>query len=153
MGTANIAFVPRLFFVWAGGADDDELAERFRGFNANDEVATKAAIAHDVLPDYVLYSDRAKTKAKYALAYVLTVTDGRYPELASAAKRVWRQLDLRDMFPALLFPFDGPADLRNLLLWTWEVLFPGEDYLLQEPQTNFVNNDTVEVAMRYKNAS
>jgi hypothetical protein len=94
----------------AGLADDDEYVERFRSLDVNSETQVKEVIRELIVPRFLDLSEYARDKARVAGRYYIAT---RWP-------------GFERFYESMLPPFDAPRDARELFIWIWEEVFPGE---------------------------
>jgi hypothetical protein len=61
-------------------------------------------------------SDTYKKSLKRTLSYYLTTN----------------RIDFDRLYDNRLVAFEPPADPRDFFLWIWQILFPGEDYRIED---------------------
>ncbi len=69
-------------------------------------------------PDYERYTQESKTACKNSLAYYLTTKSIDFDSIVSAQQECPCEIDDPDKF----------------FLWIWEELFPGESYVVDNPE-------------------
>jgi len=108
----------------AGLADDDDAVAKYRTLNTNDKAQVTEVIRELILPNYRSLNHDEQVSLKLCLRYYLSKPDSR----------------LDRVFNSILPPFDPPTNARDFFLWTWEVLFPGEEFKLENWQEYDVDN-------------
>jgi len=125
MDTVNKYMLSDLLNPLGGTADSDEKIIQFKDFNSNDEEAVKKIIIDEIKPHYDHMNDGYKTSVKRSLSYFLTTN----------------RVDFGHVYDDCLIVFDHPADARDFFLWVWQVIFPGENYHLENAESFVEIND------------
>lgn len=107
-----------------GLADHDETVRKYWKVNPNDPNEIKEIIRTELLPTYLSCDAVRKRLSKLCLMYYLTTSSVPFGRV----------------YDSCLIPFDHPANPRDFFLWIWEVFFPGEDYILSNPDQYVVDN-------------
>jgi len=102
---------------------DDQVSLQLSNVDNNNELQVKQVINDIILPFYFSSSNQYKINTKNSLGYFLTTNS----------------MDFGYHFDSYLIAFDHPENPRSFFLWIWEVLFPHEDYHIQNA------NDYIEI--------
>jgi hypothetical protein len=107
------------------GMSDEERDEAYKRIEPNDEDAVKRLISTTLKPNFDRQDDQSQAVLRENLSYFLT-----------AGSDFWRAI-----YEMYMPPIDPPDDPRQFFVWLWEVLFPGEDYVMGELSDVKVVND------------
>jgi hypothetical protein len=116
MQTVNQYMVGDLLNPLGGSADIDEKIYQYQNVDSNDEEQIKKIILENIKPHFENQSELYKSSAKRSLSYFLTTN----------------RIDFGYIYDNCLIAFDHPKDSRLFFLWVWEVLFPFEDYNIED---------------------
>lgn len=128
MKTVNAAFIEYLFVPLTGGADDDEITQKYYDVDSNDEIIMKAIIKSALKPEFEKNSLPFKEALKKTLSYYLTTN----------------KIDFGRVFDSNLLPFDSPTNPKDFFIWIWEIFFGEEDYVMKDAKDYVENNDLYE---------
>jgi hypothetical protein len=102
-----------LFGKFIGGADDDEVYEKYGKLNLNDPKQRKEFINAELKPTFLLqFDEEQKNELKEILTKILKL------------KIEVSERDINNQ----LFPFELPKDIRSFCLEIWGQLFENEIY-------------------------
>jgi hypothetical protein len=125
----NPAFVSALVGPWSGGADIDEVYEKYKDVGGYDDAAFFGIVQDVIGGDFQRWDPDSRSKARLALAYALTFETDR---------------QLQRYFECELPPFDPPrGDYRAFWMLVWSALFGNEDWRLPGDQPDYALNDDV----------
>jgi len=115
-----------IFLPLYQAGDLEDVREDYQKIDPNLDHRVVEMLAADILPAFQEWDEEDRRGAQLALSYYLTLSE-RDPALG------------HEIFDAQLghynLPIRDPENPRDLFLCTWEVLFPGEDYHLEDPGT------------------
>lgn len=120
MKTVNPYLMGCIFNPFAGLADDDDAVEKYRDVNPNDQNAVRGVIRELSVPYVQTLRESVKIRVKLSCQYFLSTEQ---PDSL-----------FRGLFEGSLPPFDAPDDARALFIWAWNECFPGESYVLANPE-------------------
>jgi len=132
MQTVNKYMIGDLLNPLGGSADIDEKIFEYQNVDSNNEIEIKKIISGNIKPHYEKQSEAYKLSAKLSLSYFLTTN----------------RIDYGYVYDSCLIAFDHPTDARVFFLWIWEVLFPGEDYHIENVK-NYSEIEDVNEANNY----
>jgi hypothetical protein len=132
MQTVNENMVRSLLAPLGGSADIDEKIYQYQNVDSNNETEIKRIISENIKPDYEGQSGAYRASAKRSLSYFLTTNRINYGYI----------------YDSCLIAFDHPTDARVFFVWIWEVLFPGEDYHIDDVK-NYSEIDDVNEGNSY----
>lgn len=118
MQTVNWYIINDLLNPLGGSGDLDEKIYQYQNVNKNNKVEIKKIITDEIKPYYEESSEAYKISAKRSLSYFLTTN----------------RLNFGRLYDSCLIAFDHPDDARLFFLWIWEILFPNEDYYMENTQ-------------------
>jgi hypothetical protein len=128
MKTVNPYFFIELLEPLVGMADIDEEVETYRNINPDSEEEIKKIIIDVLKPHFDSLSEVKKEQCKITLSYYLTTST----------------IDFERIFASYLLPFDPPSTPQLFFMWLWEVLFEGEEYIMENPDQCVEKNDVYE---------
>jgi hypothetical protein len=117
MKTVNPYFFIELLGPFVGMADVDDQVETYRNINPDSEEEIKKIILDILKPHFDSLHETKKGKCKETLSYYLTTS----------------KIDFDGLFASYLLPFDPPSIPKLFFTWLWEVLFEGENYVMENP--------------------
>jgi hypothetical protein len=118
MKQVNPYLVENLLSPFGGTADIDTEIIKYANVDNNNEELVKQIITQNIKPYYESRSDLYKEAAKRSLRYYLTTN----------------RINYGDIYDNCLIAFDHPDEPRDFFLWIWEVLFPGEEFLIHDEE-------------------
>lgn len=120
MKTVNPYLMGCIFDEVKGLADDDDAYEIYRDLDPNDEAAVRGVIRELVVPDVQKWPKHFRERVKLSCQYFLST---EHPDKL-----------FRGLFEGSMPPFDAPDDARSIFIWAWNECFPGESYVLANPE-------------------
>jgi len=112
MKPVNSAFFHYLTAALTGGADDDDLSQKYFDVDPNNPDIIKKIIADVFAPYFGNYSLTFKNKAKDCLGFYLSTG----------------KIDFENEFNANLLPIDTPTNCKLFYTWVWDAFFPNEGF-------------------------
>jgi len=120
MKTVNPHLMGCIFNPFSGLADDDDAVEKYWDLDPNDEAAVRIVIRELSVPYVQQLRENVKTRIKLSCQYFLSTEQPA--EL------------FRGLFEGRLPPFYAPNEPRSIFIWAWNECFPGESYILANPE-------------------
>lgn len=120
----NLRFVEKVFHPF-GTMEALGTQEDFAELDASDRDRMLSLMQKYLVPNYNRWPEKFKTRVKQALMFFLSTTESG-------------EFDYQGIIDAM--PFDVPKNPRQLILWAWEVLYPGEDFHIDDLSKYTVNN-------------
>jgi len=122
-GMIDTYYLHGIFLPLYQAGDLEDVREDYQNIDPNEESRVREMLAADILPAFQDWNEEDRREAGYVLAYYLVLSE-KDPALG------------HEIFDAQIghynLPIPDPANPRDLFLWTWEVLFPEEDYHLED---------------------
>jgi hypothetical protein len=117
-----------------GGADIDDMWPLYIDTKTDDErVCKEKLIKPVILPHFERWNEISQQETKFSLRYFLSIPGEGLKDR--------KQIDFKRLLESALVPFPIPSDPRQFFKWIWEVLFPAEDYRLEQPEQYLEKND------------
>lgn len=124
MEKVNKYMINDLLNPLGGTADLDEFIVEYNNVNSNDENEIKHIISTTIKKYYSNSPEGYKSSVKRSLAYFLSSNT----------------LSFGKLYDSCLIAFDHPENPRDFFQWTWEVLFPDEDFHVNTKEFIEVND-------------